>query len=110
MIKLREVKNNKDLKKFIHLPYYIHKNHKEWLPPLISDEWKVFDKRKNHAFNHCDTILLLAEKDNKVVGRIMGIINHTYNIGHNEKNARFCFAECINDSDIYDNLFNGVEL
>ncbi len=109
MIKLREVVSKKDLKQFILLPYSIHKNHKEWLPPLISDEWKVFDKRKNHSFEHCDAILLLAEKNQIPVGRIMGIINHTYNTGHNEKNARFCFAECYNDSGVFNALMEAVE-
>lgn len=109
MIKLKEVVSKKDLKQFILLPYSIHKNHKEWLPPLISDEWKVFDKRKNHSFEHCDTILLLAEKNQIPVGRIMGIINHTYNNGHNEKNARFCFAECYNDSEVFNTLMEAVE-
>lgn len=109
MIKLREVVTKKDLKQFIHLPFSIHKQHKEWLPPLISDEWKVFDKTQNHSFEHCDTIILLAEKDKKIVGRIMGIINHTYNTGHNEKNARFCFAECYPDNDVYNALLQAIE-
>ncbi|MBL4569515.1 MAG: hypothetical protein JKY69_07795 [Flavobacteriaceae bacterium] len=109
MIHIKEVVSKKGLKKFIHLPFSIHKNHKEWLPPLIADEWKVFDKNKNHAFEHCDTILLLAEKDQKVVGRIMGIINHTYNTGNNEKNARFCFLECEDDAFVFDALIATVE-
>ena len=109
MIQLKEVKSKKDLKTFIHLPFKIHKNHKEWLPPLISDEWKVFDKTKNHSFEHCDTIILLAEKNNEIVGRVMGIINHTYNTGNNEKNVRFCFLECYNDAKVYDTLISAVE-
>ncbi len=109
MIHLREVLNKKDLKQFIMLPYTIHKNHKEWLPPLVSDEWKVFDKNKNHSFEHCDTLMLLAENEGQIVGRIMGIINHTYNIGHNEKNARFCFAETFDDAEVYDSLLGRVE-
>jgi len=109
MIQLKEVSNTKELKTFIHVPFVIHKNHKEWLPPLISDEWKVFDKNKNHAFKHCDTLLLLAIKEQKVVGRIMGIINHTYNKGHNEKNARFCFLECEDDAPVFDALITAIE-
>lgn len=109
MIKLKKVITKKDLKSFIHLPYIIHKNHKEWQPPLISDEWKVFDKKKNHSFEHCDTIMLLAEKEGQVVGRMMGIINHTYNTGNNEKNARFCFAETYDDAEVYDTLILAIE-
>jgi len=109
MIKLREVKSKKDLKTFIQLPFTIHKDHKEWLPPLLSDEWKVFDKTKNHSFKHCDTLLLLAEKEGLAVGRMMGIINHSYNLGHQEKNARFCFAETYDDAEVYDALIQAIE-
>ena len=109
MIQLTEVHSKKDLKTFILLPYKIHKNHKEWLPPLISDEWKVFDRTKNHSFEHCDTILLLAKKNNEVVGRIMGIINHTYNKGNNEKNVRFFGLECYDDKEVFDVLIKAIE-
>jgi len=109
MIQLKEVKTKKDLKQFVHLPFKIHRNHKEWLPPLISDEYKVFDKNKNHSFEHCDTLLLLALKENEVVGRIMGIVNHTYNDGNGEKNARFCFLECYDDESVHDELLKAVE-
>ena len=110
MIQLTEVKSKKELKQFIMLPYTIHKDHKEWLPPLISDEWKVFDKTKNHSYAHCDTIMYLAKKNSEIVGRIMGIINHTYNIGNKENNVRFFGLECYDDAIVFDKLINAVEI
>tara|TARA_R110002124_G_scaffold278506_2_gene450536 strand:- start:4395 stop:5513 length:1119 start_codon:yes stop_codon:yes gene_type:complete len=110
MIHLKEVIHYKELKTFIKLPYKIHKNHKEWLPPLLTDEYKVFDKKKNHSFEHCDTIMYLAFKKGKVVGRIMGIINHTYNSGNNEKNARFFGLECYDDAEVFDKLIEAIEI
>ena len=110
MVTILEVLSKSDLKTFIHLPYKIHRQHKEWLPPLISDEWKVFDKTKNHSFEHCDTIMYLAEKDGQVEGRIMGIINHAYNAGHKENNARFCFMECLEDKEVFNTLIKAVEV
>ena len=110
MIQIKEVLTKKELKAFIMLPFSIHKNHKEWLPPLISDEWKVFDKKKNHSFEHCDTIMCLAKKNGKTVGRIMGIINHNYNKGKSEKNVRFCFLECYDDIEVYDLLIHKIEV
>lgn len=109
MIQLIEVRSKRELKQFILLPYAIHKNHKEWLPPLISDEWKVFDKTKNHSFDYCDTILYLAKKNNVIVGRIMGIINHTYNKGNKENNVRFYGLECYDDKQVYDTLISAIE-
>ena len=62
MLEILEVKNKADLKKFIYLPEKIHKDHKNWLHPLYSDEWILFDPKKNKAFNYCDTILAIAKR------------------------------------------------
>lgn len=110
MIQLIEVNTKKELKQFIMLPYTIHKKHKEWLPPLIFDEWKIFDKSKNHSYEYCDTILFLAKKNNVIVGRIMGIINHIYNKGNSEKNVRFYGLECYEDAEVYDKLITAIEV
>ena len=106
---IRTVESKKDLRAFIRLPYEIHKKHSHWLPPLIADEEKVFDAEKNRSFAHCETILLVAERDQKVVGRIMGIINPIYNRTHNEKNARFFALETYDDTEVFDSLLEAVE-
>ena len=110
MIHLREVEHYKDLKTFIKLPYKIHKNHKEWMPPLLTDEYKIFDKKKNYLFEKCDTIMYLAIKNGEFVGRIMGIINHNYNQGHKEKNVRFFALECFDDAEVFDKLIEAIEI
>ena len=66
-IQLFEVKTKADLRKFIYLPNKIHKNHHNWLPPLYSDEWTIFDPKKNRSFDYCDTIMILAKKGNEIV-------------------------------------------
>lgn len=108
-LEIFEVKSKSDLKKFIYLPEKIHKDHKNWLPPLYSDEWTLFNPKKNRAFNYCDTILCLAKKDGKIIGRIMGIINRKYNEIHDENNARFVFMECWEDQEVFHALINFIE-
>nr|WP_321410948.1 hypothetical protein [uncultured Carboxylicivirga sp.] len=108
-MEIKEVKSKQDLREFIHLPERIHKNHKEWLPPLLMDEKKLFSEKRNPAFKHCDTILLLAIDDKKAVGRIMGIIPHKFNDLNGVKNVRFAFIECDEDKIIFDALIKAVE-
>ena len=108
-IEIREVKSKKDLRKFIHLPAEIHKNHINWVPPIYMDEWEFFDPKKNKSFDSCDTILLLAYKNETVVGRIMGIIHRKYNEKHNENNARFAFFETWDDQEVADGLILTIE-
>lgn len=108
-ITIEVVKSRIDLWRYIHLPSKIHKNHPQWVPPLYIDEWRYYNPKKNHSFSHCDTILLLAYKDRKLAGRIMGIINHRYNERKNEKHARFNFLEVWNDQEVAHVLLSYIE-
>jgi GNAT superfamily N-acetyltransferase len=106
---IKEVLTKKDRRDFIYLPEKIHKNESNWLPPIYMDEWELYNKKKNKSYQYADAILLLAYKDNKPVGRIMGIINNRYNSIHNEQHGRFCFMECFNDKEVFHALIAKVE-
>ncbi len=106
---IKEVLTKKDLRDFIYLPEKVHKDEPDWLPPIYMDEWELYDKKKNKSYQYADALLLLAYRDNKPVGRIMGIINNRYNTIHNEKNGRFCFMECYNDREVFHTLLLKVE-
>jgi len=106
---LKPVCTRQDLRQFIYLPAKVHKNHKNWIPPLYSDEREFFSFKKNKAFEYSDVIMLLAFRKNKVVGRIMGIINYKYNELHREKHARFNFLEAWDDREVIELLIRQVE-
>ncbi|MEJ5316877.1 MAG: GNAT family N-acetyltransferase [Tenuifilum sp.] len=108
-IQIVKVENKKDLRKFIHLPAIIHNGHKNWVPPIYSDEWDFYNPRKNRAMSYSDTVLYLALNDGRPVGRIMGIINRRYNQIHNEKTARFFNLETFQDYDVAQALLGEVE-
>ncbi len=108
-IKIKEVITRQDKRNFIYLPAKVHKNNKNWLPPIYLDEWELFDQKKNRSYQYSDTVLYLAYKDGRVAGRIMGIINKRYNAIHNERHGRFCFLECYEDQDVVHKLINKVE-
>jgi hypothetical protein len=105
---IKPVESKRELKTFIHLPAKIHRNHKNWVPPIYMDEWEYFNPNKNRAFENCDTILALALKNGKAVGRIMGIISRNYNRMHNENHGRFAFIESWNDENVFHALINFV--
>ncbi|MFW6140019.1 MAG: hypothetical protein ACOC5S_01515 [Acidobacteriota bacterium] len=108
-VKIREVAGRKDLRKFIYLPEKIHAEQENWIPPLYMDERSYFSSKKNRAFNYCDTVLCLAYKDQKIAGRIMGIINRRYNEYKNEKTARFGYLESWEDKQVVKALLDYVE-
>ncbi|HEK85527.1 MAG TPA: hypothetical protein ENO29_04115 [Candidatus Aminicenantes bacterium] len=104
-----EVKTKKQLKVFIYLPEKLHRGRENWVPPIYMDEWAYFNPKKNKAFEYSDTLMLLAEKDGEVVGRIMGIINRRYNEVRQEKTARFGYLESIKDQEVVHVLLSQVE-
>ncbi|MBP1659625.1 MAG: hypothetical protein H6P95_817 [Candidatus Aminicenantes bacterium] len=106
---IREVRSRKDLKTFIYLPEKIHAAHENWVHPLYMDDWKYFDKGKNKAFGYCDAILLVAWKDGRPAGRIMGIINHRFNEHRNERTGRFGYLDCYEDREVFTALLRAVE-
>ncbi|HUX95410.1 MAG TPA: hypothetical protein VMV47_06730 [Bacteroidales bacterium] len=108
-IVIKEVLTNRDRRTFIYLPEKVHKNEPEWLHPIYMDEKLLFNKKKNKSYKYADAILLLAYRENKPVGRIMGIINNRYNTIHNEQNGRFCFMECYEDKEVFHALITTVE-
>lgn len=108
-IEIREVKTRRDLKKFISLPAKIHKGQANWVPPIYMDEWKYFNPKKNKAFGYCETNLLLAFREGRAVGRIMGIINTRFNDYKNEKLGRFGYLETWEDQEVVHALLSRVE-
>lgn len=99
-VSIFEVKTKRELAQFIYLALGLHKNNPKWVPPIYKDEWKLFNPAKNKAFAYCDTIMILAQKNNKVVGRLMGIIHRGYNELKSEKTGRFGWFESIDDQEV----------
>ena len=108
-VEINEVGGRRDRRTFIYLPAEIHKNHANWVPPIYMDEWKYFNPNKNKAFSYCRTILLIARRENRVVGRVMGIINTRFNEYRKEKVARFGYLETWKDPEAVHALLSRVE-
>ena len=108
-VNVREVKTRRDLKAFIYLPEKLHKDQRNWVPPVYMDEWKYFNPKKNKAFGYCQASLLLAYRDERLVGRAMGIINTRFNEHRKERLARFGYLETIEDQEVVHALLSRVE-
>ena len=90
-IELQEINPFKksELKKFIQYPFDLYKGNAFWVPPLWVDEFEIFSQEHNPVLKHCELKLILAIENNKVVGRIAGIINHRENKLYSKSKARF---------------------
>ena len=107
---IKEVLTRNQRNQFIYLPEKVHRSEPDWLPPIYMDERELYNKKKNKSYKYADALLLLAYKDNKPVGRIMGIINKRYNAINNELHGRFCFMECYDDQEVFHALIKRIEV
>ena len=108
MIVVKEIKKKKDIKKFVMFPIKMYKKEKRYIPCIVGDEIKLLNKKKNPAYEYCETKLFLAYKDKKIVGRICGLINHSYNKKKGLNQIRFCRFDVIDDIEVTKALFRAV--
>jgi len=108
-VRIIEIKTRKEKKDYFRLPYSMHRNHTLWVPPLMMHEKGFVDPKKNTHMEYSDTVCFLAYRDGKPAGRIMGIINKKLNDIWNDKQARFCSFESINDMETARSLLSSVE-
>ena len=108
-IEIKEVKSKSDLNKFIAFPNKLYKGNKYRVPQLDIYEKKSLDRKKNPAFDFCVARYWLAYKDEKIVGRIAGILNNKSNDIWNEKYLRFGWIDFIDDIEVSTALINTVE-
>lgn len=100
------VQTKKELKEFIRLPWKIYKGNPNWVPPLISELKKTFNKEKYPFFEHSDAEFFLAKRNGETVGRIAAIKNNNHLKIYNDDLGFFGFFESINDQGVANGLFN----
>jgi GNAT superfamily N-acetyltransferase len=108
MITLKEVSTKKELKAFVKFPFKLYKDSKYWVPPIISQELKTFDRKENPVFQDADARLFLAYKNNEIVGRIAAITNWLEIKNQNLKKMRFGWFDFIDDLEVSKILLDKV--
>jgi hypothetical protein len=109
MIQIVEVVTKKQLSEFINFPDRLYKGNKYRVPQLHLYEKSSLSSDKNPAFDFCEAKYWLAYEDNKIVGRIAGIINNKSNEIWNEKIIRFGWIDFIDNTEVSSSLIKTVE-
>ena len=104
MVTLKEATTKGELKQFVKFPFSLYKGNPYWVPPIINDELESFDKDKNPAFKNSDAWFFLAYKENKLVGRVVAIINWLEVNDQKLMKIRFGWFDFIDDHEISEAL------
>ena len=107
-ITIKEIKTNRELKRFVQFGVDLYKGNPYYCPPIILDEINTFKKSGNPALEVCEYVLYMAYRDGEVVGRIAGIVNYRANEAWGVKKCRFGWFETIDDYEVFKALLDAV--
>ena len=107
-IVIKEVKSKRDLYRFVKFGIDLYKDNPYFCPPILFDEMNTFNPKGNPALEVCEHIIYMAYRDGKIVGRIVGLINHRANKAWGVKKCRFGWFDFVDDYDVFKALIDAV--
>lgn len=109
MLEIKKIETPAQWTQFVDLPWDLYKGDPHWVsPPRIALKDQL-DPKKNPFFKHAEILPLLAIRDGKVVGRILGAIDDNHNKFHDEKAVAFGYFETTDDVEVAALLISEVE-
>jgi GNAT superfamily N-acetyltransferase len=107
-ITVEKVVTKKQTREFIKFPYSLYRNDKNWVPPLLMDDYRKVNRSKHPFYQHAEAEFFLARKDGTIAGRIAAIHDRVWETTHHEKTAYWGWFECIDDPAVAKSLFDAA--
>ena len=99
-VSIRPVRTRRELKRFVKVPFDLHRDSPQWVPPLIFERMEFLNRKKNPWFEHGEAEYFLAERDGRPVGRITAQIDEMWDESQGGSDAMFGFFESAEDPEV----------
>ncbi len=99
-VTIRPVRSKRELKRFVKVPFRLHREHPQWVAPLVFERMEFLDRDKNPYFEHAEAEFFIAERDGEPVGRITAQIDHRWDEFQGGSDAMFGFFETVDDAEV----------
>ena len=99
-VTIRPVRGRRQLKEFVKVPFRVHREHPQWVAPLIFERMQFLDRRKNPWFEHGEAEFLIAEREGEPVGRISAHLDRRWDEFQGGSDAMFGFFETVEDAGV----------
>lgn len=96
-VTIRPVKGRRELKRFVKVPFHLHRAHPQWVAPLVFERMEFLNREKNPWFAHGEAEFFVAERDGEPVGRISAHLDHRWDDYQGGSDAMFGFFETAED-------------
>lgn len=102
------VRNSREKKRLLELPWKLYKDDPNWIPPLRLDQKENLGYAKNPFYDRNEIQTFLAVKNNEPLGRLAAIVNHGHVERYKEKLGFLGFFECVDDIEVAAELFDAA--
>lgn len=106
---IRPARTRRELKRFVKVPFHLHRDSEQWVPPLIFERMQFLDRKKNPWFEHGEAEFFIAERGGEAVGRISAHVDSRWDEFQGGKDAMFGFFEAAEDPEVVRALFGAAE-
>jgi GNAT superfamily N-acetyltransferase len=99
--------SRKEVNAFLELPFRIYADCPQWVPPLMMNARRWFNREQNPYYRHSEAAFFLARSDDgDVIGRLAVLDHANHNAYHHSRTAFFYLFECIHHQEAAHQLFN----
>jgi hypothetical protein len=103
------VRTRRQLKRFVKVPFRLHRGSEQWVPPLIYERMQFLDRSRNPFFEHAEAEYFVAERDGEPVGRISAHFDEHWDDSQGGADGMFGFIETANDPEVAAALLEAAE-
>jgi hypothetical protein len=97
---VKPVQGRRELKRFVKVPFALHRDQAQWVPPLIFERMQFLDRSRNPYFEHAEAEYFIAERDGEPVGRITAQIDERWDTYQGGSDGMFGFFESSDDPEV----------
>jgi len=108
-VDVRPVRTRRELKRFVRVPFHLHRDRPQWVPPLIYERMRFLDRGRNPYFEHAEAEYFLAERDGEPVGRITAQVDERWDEVQGGRDGMFGFFETVEDAEVARALLEAAE-
>jgi GNAT superfamily N-acetyltransferase len=99
-VRITPVKTRRQLKRFVKVPFRVHRDHPQWVPPLTFERMQFLDRGRNPFFEHAEADYFIAERDGEPVGRITAQVDERWDEYQGGSDGMFGFIELTEDPEV----------
>jgi hypothetical protein len=99
-VSIRPVRTRRELKRFVKVPFRLHRDRPQWVAPLVFERMRFLDRGKNPWFEHGEAEYFLAERDGEDVGRVSAHVDARWDEYQGGSDAMFGFFESAEDPEV----------